>query len=492
MADDAIRIDVDLADLKAEKGLKKIERQSKRTFKSFERDSKRGGKAARRFGASLGRVRGKLLALLGGFSAVALVRKGVQNFLVQEKAVTRLSAALAAQGITAQIVLKDMEEYAAELQKVTIHSDEALIAGMALAVGMKATQEQAQDLALTAADLSAQFGISFEQAMRQAAKTLGGFAGELGELLPELKDQTPAQLRDSAIVRIVRERFGGTAKRLADSEGGRLIQQQNRFGDQLEKLGLVVLPHLTEALETLTDHIDEFLNEGIVGLSKEAQRRTEKAERELAAAQKAEAARRIDIRKVNDFLRGAGMRLLPNSTGQGTLDDFQGQIDNLPPAQGIAKLLEEIRTPLERFNEDMLLLQGTRDFIKLREGASGTRSDPAFSTDRANRLQALELQGRRQLFADQDPVIANFADDVGMSLTASVGNGIRAGLRSGDTKTAVEAFTNSLQNALIDAFAAAVTEGLLGGTGAQDGIFDAFRQLFGSSEAAGTGTEAAP
>ena len=196
-------------------------------------------------------------AVTGAFNAIIdsirTAIRGIRNFFresielasVQEDAVTRLRNALTLTDQFSESRIQQMQNFASALQAVSTVGDEAALSGMSLAVAMGATAEQAMLATQAAADLSAATGKTFDTALQQTVKTLGGFAGELGETIPELKELTLEELRAGEGLELIAKRFDGFAKANTRTFSGALKQLQNAWGDLKEELGLPIIRELT-------------------------------------------------------------------------------------------------------------------------------------------------------------------------------------------------------------------------------------------------------
>ncbi len=228
----------------------------------FEGEAEKKGKKAgdnfeKGFGDGLKGIGGRLTqlaALAGSVFSVATIAKSIQAANEQAEAVERLNQQLRVTGEFTQAASDDFQEYAASLQDVTRFGDEVILNQLALAKSFGATNEQAKEVASVAADLAESFGIDIESATRNAAKTLGGYAGELGEVIPELKNLTREQLQAGEGIRLLQERFGGAGRDI-DTFGFRATQLRNTFGDLLEEVGKFITesPEITVLLKSVTD-----------------------------------------------------------------------------------------------------------------------------------------------------------------------------------------------------------------------------------------------
>ena len=131
---------------------------------------------------------------------------------------------------------------------------------LSLAKSFGASNEQAKDLVTAAADLSAATGKTLEESVRQLGKTFGGFAGELGEVFPQLKELTSEALQSGEAIAIIGERVGGSAQNELRTFSGAVQSTQNAFGDLLEEIGFVITenPVVLGAIGVLRDAFKEL------------------------------------------------------------------------------------------------------------------------------------------------------------------------------------------------------------------------------------------
>lgn len=220
--------------------------------------------------AGLKRVGGAALratSLVGGLATALVGIQSIRAAQEQEDAINNLNNALRTSGDFSIAASNSFQSLASELQSITRFGDEAILNQIALAKSFGATNEQAEEIIKAATDLSAAFGIDLESATRNVAKTLGGYAGELGETIPQLKELTTAQLQAGAGVELLANRFRGAAQRDVATFSGALDQLGNSFGDTLESIGRLVtenqsvtkfLQLATKSFESFTASIDKF------------------------------------------------------------------------------------------------------------------------------------------------------------------------------------------------------------------------------------------
>ena len=186
-------------------------------------------------------------AAIAGVGSIA-VFKSIGLAREQEDAVNRLNGALRASGDFSTDASTELQNYASELQKVSTIGDEVALGQLALAKGFGASNEQAKQIVSAAADLSVALGIDLQAATRNVSKTLGGYAGELGEVIPELKNLTQEQLQAGAAIDLIAGKFQGLAQNETKSFSGAIAQAGNNFGDFFLMLSPNNCSNITEAV----------------------------------------------------------------------------------------------------------------------------------------------------------------------------------------------------------------------------------------------------
>jgi hypothetical protein len=210
------------------KGAKK----AKKDLKGVEGGMASMGKAAAVAGASFFAAKG----LINGF------KKVIDLAAQQELAEKKLETAL---GKTSQALLNQ----ASALQQVSMFGDEAIIGQQAFLASLKFTEEQIKTIIPVAIDLAAATGMSLESAVRNTAKTFSGLAGELGELIPQLRGLTAEEMKAGEAVKIMAELFGGQALAQSETLTGSIEQMHNAIGDVGEKMGDLFAPAIKDMAE---------------------------------------------------------------------------------------------------------------------------------------------------------------------------------------------------------------------------------------------------
>ena len=339
---------------------------------------------------------------LAAFAAVGVTAfKATQAAIEQENAVNRLNAALKVSGDFSLQSSNGFQELASELQKVTRFGDETILNQIALAKSFGATNEQAADVAKVAVDLAEAFDIDLTSATRNAAKTLGGFAGELGEVIPELKDLSKEQLRAGEGIKLLGDRFAGTAAERVDTFSGAVQQSANAWGDLLEGLGQFITdnPVVLNGIQNTTNFV-ATLGDAIKFAAKEFNQAFGKKDQ-------IEPLKRLDAEILQVFNR---IQTLKKATGEGGADQFTTQ----------GKILRKELQELERLEKGLLRrrklvvadsLKGNEDRKKtefkteaeiLAEKTRVSQQLGQIGLDRVQQIEAQQLQQQEILAAARE------------------------------------------------------------------------------------------
>jgi len=206
----------------------------------------------------------KYAALAGG-AAVAiagLVKIGkelINTYAVQEKAEAKLNAALKATGEFSVDTANELKNYASELQGVTTFGDEATISSLALLQqlsdldkdGLKKVIPGVQDFAVA-------MGMDLDSAASLVGKTLGSSTNALARYGIEIDATAPKEEKLIQLTEALNDKFGGTAKAVADTATGSLKQLSNVSGDLQESLGGLAAFGLQPFAEAMTPLIADM------------------------------------------------------------------------------------------------------------------------------------------------------------------------------------------------------------------------------------------
>ena len=204
-----------------------------------EKGAKKAEKNIRGLNSSLGGLASKAALAAGGFFGAQMLLSGMKSAIdlagKQEAAEKALETAL---GRRSEALLGQ----ATALQAVSTFGDEAIIQQQAFLGSLKFSEDQIKSIIPVAMDLAAATGMTLESAVRNTAKTFSGLAGELGELVPQLRGLTKEQMMAGDAVTVMADLFGGQASAQTETMAGKLEQLGNTLGDTAEAFGELLFP----------------------------------------------------------------------------------------------------------------------------------------------------------------------------------------------------------------------------------------------------------
>lgn len=200
------------------------------------------------------------IALTAGAAvATSAIRKLVQGIdavteaaASEQEQVTKLDAALSRFGDRSSSLSSALQQQANALQAITGVSNEQILSAQALIATLGVQEEKLQDATQAAVDLSAAYGISLESAARNVGRTMGGFAGELGEIIPELRELSRSALLAGEGIDVISQAVSGRAAEQAKTYAGLVQQIRNEINELQKDLGRAVVEsdNVAEAQKT--------------------------------------------------------------------------------------------------------------------------------------------------------------------------------------------------------------------------------------------------
>lgn len=169
--------------------------------------------------------------------AGAAIKELNETALVQIKAEKQLETAAKNNPYLNAQSVRQLKNFASELQNIGTIGDEQLLPLMAQLAAAGRTQAEIQEIMSAALDVSASGVMSIESAVKNLNKTFSGLSGELGESVPQIKNLTNEQLKNGEAVKVIAKQYKGMAEETAKATGSG-IQLSNAVGDLKEQLGM--------------------------------------------------------------------------------------------------------------------------------------------------------------------------------------------------------------------------------------------------------------
>lgn len=227
-------------------------KEASKSTDNWEKSFKDFGKTMQDFGKNLSLY---VTAPITGFAALA-----VSEFIQAEKELNQLNIALNNAGNFSAAAVSKFKALADELERTTNFSGGAVISASALAVNFTKTTAEAERLVKAATDLSAATGVDLESAVQSLGLSLNGVSGALGKTLPQVRDLTEEQLKAGAAIKIVEERFKGSALQATQTLGGEITRLKNGFNAFAEDIGSQVAPYIQAIVRNLNDLLNYIRN----------------------------------------------------------------------------------------------------------------------------------------------------------------------------------------------------------------------------------------
>ncbi|MBM4277272.1 MAG: hypothetical protein FJ130_05220 [Deltaproteobacteria bacterium] len=208
----------------------------------------------------------KVTAATAAFYGISRIAKSFINEAAQaEEVQNRLRLALETIGYTWQYAKQAVDDFANSIQKTTRFSDEQ--ARQALTDLMLYTNDfaKAQMGAKLAMDMSVRTGQDLHSTSRLIGMAMSGNAEMLGRYIPELRNLdailgSNATMAEKAAyaMKILNQKFGGTAQADLDSYAGKLAQFKNSWSGFEKSIGNQILPIMKKWLDTLRGIVEEL------------------------------------------------------------------------------------------------------------------------------------------------------------------------------------------------------------------------------------------
>lgn len=209
-------------------------------------------KSASGFQNSLKKIGGMMAAAFSVTAVLSFAKASIAAYNESALALTKLESVLKSTGGAAGLTSEQMQNFAADLQKVTKFEDDATIAAMAVLASFKGINGDVFKGVVTAAmDMSTVIGGDLQSNVYQLAKALERPAEGIQLLNRSTRAFSLAQIEDIkklvaegktheaqlSILAALEGKFGGAAKAAADTAAGAWVQLGNTIGDIMENIG---------------------------------------------------------------------------------------------------------------------------------------------------------------------------------------------------------------------------------------------------------------
>jgi hypothetical protein len=185
------------------------------------------------------------VSYLGARGLVNAVKISVREFAAADRAEAQTRRVFG--GLTDEILRQ-----ADAFSKVTTHSATAIKQTQAFLGNMGVGFADMEKATQATVDLAAALQWDLNQAARNVGRTMGGFAGELGEVVPELKNLTAEELKAGKAMDVLIKKFGGAAETETNTLHGAMTQAENSVLRLSEAFGKELAPSIIKASKAIT------------------------------------------------------------------------------------------------------------------------------------------------------------------------------------------------------------------------------------------------
>jgi hypothetical protein len=241
---------------------------------AFERAMKKAQKNLKKFGKNLKKT-GKSLTMNLTLPLVGLGVASVKAFDAQQKAIAQVEAGLKSTGNMVGFTSKQLQEMAAELQKISLFGDEDILQNVTaqLLTFTNIAQEQFAKTQVVAMDLATRvFDGNLKSASLMLGKALNDpvanlsalsragiqFSEDQKILIKSLAETGRMAEAQNVILAELERQYGGSAKAARDAGTGPLEVLMNQLSDLSEQIGERLIPHVQKFSEFIVGLAEKF------------------------------------------------------------------------------------------------------------------------------------------------------------------------------------------------------------------------------------------
>lgn len=218
---------------------------------------------------SIGQTERSAMSMAAGFAAAGVAIAGVVRearaslnaWSELEAAQNRVAAAAEINGENLDLVLPQYQELAAEIERVTVVSDDAALEMIALAQSMGVSSREMDQVVRGAVGLSRTFGIGQQQAIQAVTNALDGNFTQLQRYVPAIQNADTEAEKMAATQRAMADGFE-IASREVDTLAGRTAQYQNAISGLREQAGRFIAGE-AQGLLSFATNLASDLAEGV-------------------------------------------------------------------------------------------------------------------------------------------------------------------------------------------------------------------------------------
>lgn len=244
---DSIKISIELADQAAQKSLSDFISRSSSADKAFKKMGDTGKDSFDRVSVAIGKTIGVYDIFAGNLisNVVTKAFESIKNSIGQvineaaasEQSINNMNVALKSAGLFSKQTSEDFQEFAGELQNVTIYSDEAVMASSSLLLSLTSLgTEGIKQATQAAADLAATLNIDLSTATEMISKAINGNTTAFKKQGIEIQTASTDAGRLANTLKALESQTGAAAAQ-SNTYAGAIAKAKNQQSELLESLG---------------------------------------------------------------------------------------------------------------------------------------------------------------------------------------------------------------------------------------------------------------
>lgn len=252
-----IEVTVDAKD--AEAAISQFGAQSVKSIKSAEN-------AAVNFGATFNKALGPIAGVIAVVvTAVKSMSAAINGAKEDEKLLLQIGDALRITSENSEDARNSIIDFADAVKAATGVDDDLVKQLFINAKAFGITTDQAKDLTKAAIDYAAATGIDVETAATRLGQTLDGTVGKLANLGEEFRNLSETQLKNGEAIRLIADRYGGSAASQLNTFEGATNELANSISDLTKEFGKIITqsPNLIASLRLTAETLNYIT--GLVG-----------------------------------------------------------------------------------------------------------------------------------------------------------------------------------------------------------------------------------
>ncbi|MEI8245817.1 MAG: hypothetical protein WCI51_08310 [Lentisphaerota bacterium] len=203
------------------------------------------------------KIKGYALKAFAAIGGTMFLKSAVSEFNGAEFSVKMYSSALRANGMEVERNAASAKSFAEEMQRLTVHEDDAVLAAMRHGLSLGFTSSQIDEVTKAAIGLGERYGFDLPQAMTLLARAQNGHTEQLLRMGIQL-DTTKSKAEQFQQLMGIGAGSFGMATDAAKTNKGALEQLNNTYSDAKENIGEALAPAVTALSQTLKELLLTF------------------------------------------------------------------------------------------------------------------------------------------------------------------------------------------------------------------------------------------